>query len=86
MARVTLPSFIKSISGQVGNICFRTYASGKTGVYPVQKQQRSKPVTKAETRARDLFKERVKRVNNIMRDDPFITRKKAWEIVKQMPS
>ena len=86
MAQVKLPPFIQSISGQVGNIIFRTYASGKTGLYPCPVQKRTTPLTKAEMRAREVFAERAQRVNNIMRDNPYITRKEAWKIVKQIPS
>ena len=86
MAQVTLLPLIRSISGQVGNICFRTYASGKTGFYLSPTQKRTTPVTKAESHARELFAQRVQRVNNIMRENPYITRKQAWTIVKQLPS
>lgn len=86
MAQVTLPPFIQSISGQVGNITFRAYASGKTGFYLSPTQKRNTPVTKAEKQARELFAQRVQHVNNIMRENPYITRKQAWTIVKQLPS
>lgn len=86
MAKVTLPSFIQSISGQVGDLCFRTSASGKTSVYLATKQKRITAVSKNEMQARSLFAERAKRVNNIMLNDPHITREQAWRIVKQIPS
>ena len=86
MAQVTLPPFLRSISGRLGNICFRTYASGKTGFYLLSSPNHATPISKEEMRTRELFAERVQRVNNIMKDDPSITRKQAWIIVKQIPS
>lgn len=85
MARVTLPSFILSLSGQMGNLCFRTSADGKTCVYLAPRQKRSKPVSENEMRARNLFKERAQRVKNLMLNDPTLTVKQAWKIVKQIP-
>ena len=85
MAHVTLPSFIRSLSGQVGGLCFRTSASGKTTVYLAGKQKRTTAVSENEMQARNLFAQRAKRVNNIMRQDPHITREQAWKIVKQIP-
>ena len=86
MATVTLPPFLQSISGQVGNICFRTYASGKIGIYLCPTQTRTTPATKAELRSRAIFAERAQRVRNIMRENPNITRKQAWLITKQITS
>ena len=86
MAHVTLPPFIQSISGRVGNLCFRTSAEGKTTVYVNAKKSRSTPLTKQEVHARELFAERVQRVNKIMQENPSITRKQAWKIAKQIPS
>lgn len=86
MAQVTLPSFLQSISGRVGNVCFRTYASGRTGLYLCDPPKRKTPLTNAETRARELFKERAQHVNKIMKDNPYLTRKQAWTIAKQLPS
>lgn len=86
MARVTLPPFIQSLSGQVGNLCFRTSSDGKTCVYLSSRQKRSKPISEKEIRARNLFKERAQRVKNLMLVDPKLTRKQAWIIAKQIPT
>jgi len=86
MAKVILPSFIRSLSGQIGNLCFRTSASGKTSVYLKPERTRKTPVSQKEMQARERFAERVRQVNNIMLQDPLITRKQAWIIVKQLPS
>ena len=86
MAKVTLPPFIQSLSGQVGNLCFRTSADGKICVYLAPKQTRNKPISEKEMRVRNLFKERAQQVMNLMRDDPTLTRKQAWKIAKQTPT
>lgn len=86
MAQVVLPPFLHSISGRLDNVCFRSFASGKTGFYLLSSKKRTTPVSKAEMRARELFAERVQRVNNIMKENPSITRKQAWIIAKQIPS
>lgn len=84
MAKVTLVPFIQSISGRVGNLCFRT-SKGKTTVFFAKENTRTTPPTDAELNARNSFAQRVKMVNNIMRNDPSITRAEAWKIVKQLP-
>lgn len=86
MAQVTLPSFLRSISGRLGNICFRTYPSGKTGFYLLTDRKRTSPLTKEEIHARELFKQRVQYVYRVMKENPSLTRKQAWTIAKQITS
>lgn len=83
MAKCKLPPFILSLSGKVGNLCFRTSASGKTSLYPCPKKQQNETPTQSETKARELFKERVIQVNNIKKQYPNISSKEAWEIIMQ---
>lgn len=80
MAKCKLPPFILSLSGKVGNLCFRTSASGRTLLYPCPKKQQNKTPTQCETKARELFKERVIQVNNIKKQNPSISHKEAWKI------
>ena len=58
-----------------------TSASGKTSLYPCPKKQQNKTPTQSETKARELFKERVIQVNNIKKQYPNISSKEAWEII-----
>ncbi|MBQ8938700.1 MAG: hypothetical protein IJ047_00555 [Paludibacteraceae bacterium] len=84
MAKVTLLPFIQSISGRVGNLCFRT-SGGKTSVFFAKEKTRTTLPSEAELKAREIFALRAKMVNNIMRNDPSVTRAEAWKIVKQLP-
>ena len=83
MAKCKLPPFILSLSGKVGNLCFRTSASGKTSLYPCPKKQQNKTHTQKQLNTRELFKERVIQVNNIKKQYPNISSKEAWEIIMQ---
>lgn len=83
MAKCKLPPFILSLSGKVGNLCFRTSASGKTSLYPCPKKQKNKTPTQKQLNTRELFKERVIQVNNIKKQYPNISSKEAWEIIMQ---
>ncbi|MBQ9426286.1 MAG: hypothetical protein IJU36_01465 [Paludibacteraceae bacterium] len=85
MANVTLSPFIRSISGQVGEYMFRTSASGKVTLYRAPKRILKTVVSPNEQRARSIFTERVRLVNNLMRLNPNLTRKEAWQYVKQLP-
>ena len=83
MAKCKLPPFILSLSGKVGNLCFRTSASGKTSLYQCPKKQQNKTPTQKQLNTRELFKERVIQVNNIKKQYPNILSKEAWEIIMQ---
>ena len=84
MAQVFLPPFIRSISGRIGKLCFRTCASGKTFVCRSPARQLDTPVSDSEMRARALFAQRVLRVNSLRLENPDLTKKQAWTIVKQL--
>ena len=83
MAKCKLQPFILSLSGKVGNLCFRTSASGKTSLYPCPKKQQNETPTQKQLNTRELFKERVTQVNNIKKQYPNISSKEAWEIIMQ---
>lgn len=81
MAKVTLPSFMQSISGRMGkNICFRTTKAGKTSIYIIKNKESNKPPTQSEIKARQLFKKRAAMVKEIMKQNPSISHKEAWKI------
>lgn len=81
-AKITLLPIIRSISGRLGNLYFRTSRAGKTTVSTFNPKNRITPPTKAEINARNLFAKRVTEVNQLIRKYPDITRKEAWKIVK----
>lgn len=80
MAKCKLPPFILSLSGKVGNLCFRTSASGKTSLYPCPKKQQDETPTQKQLNTRELFKERIIQVNNIKKQNPSFSHKEAWKI------
>ena len=48
MAKVTLSPELQSISGKVGNMLFKTYRSGKVGLYRLPRTPRTKPLSPEE--------------------------------------
>lgn len=80
MAKVTLPPFIQSISGQVGNLRFRTSASGKTTVTTAVPHKRTKPVTAAEKAARERFRAIAKTVAKCRKNRSLLTRQELWTL------
>lgn len=86
MAKITLQPFITSISGRIGNMYFRTYASGKTTMTTNQPRKRSTPCSEAEIQAKQLFAKRAAIVKNLRKQYPDKSLKDLWKIAKQMPS
>ena len=78
MARVTLPPFIRSISGQIGNLHFRTSASGKTTVYAATPRKRTKPLSNAEKAARLRFRQVAKTVALMQHQGSQLSRHELW--------
>lgn len=60
MAKVELPAGIKSISGRIGNIVYKTLPNGKVIATRYQKHERTTPVSDAERKARRLFADAAK--------------------------
>ena len=60
MAKVELPAGIKSISGRIGNVVYRTLPSGKIIATRYQKRERTTPVSDAERKARRIFADAAK--------------------------
>ena len=84
MAKIILNSFIKSISGRVGNMFFRTYPSGKVTMTCNAPAKRTKPASDAEIKARALFAKRAAVVKKLAKEYPDKSQKDLWTIAKQM--
>ena len=83
MARVELMPGIKSISGKVGNMIFKTYKNGKVRAYPADKRIRTKKLSTAETNARFTFGAIAVEVARRMADGDTRPRKVIWAAVKK---
>lgn len=83
MARVTLPPFIESISGRVGNFSFRTSASGKTSVTCFKPHQRTAPITQKEIDARTRFAQIAKTVTQMKKQGSQLSRKELWDLASK---
>ena len=55
MAKVTLSPELQSISGKVGNLIFKTYKSGKVGLYRYLPTRRTAPLSPEERASRRRF-------------------------------
>ena len=80
MAKVTLPPFIQSISGRVGNLSFRTSASGKTSVTCFQPRKRTTPLSSNEKLARTRFAQIAKTVAQMKQQGSQLSRKELWDL------
>jgi len=83
MARVKLPAGIESISGKVGNVCFRTMrATGKVYMAHLPQKRRTK-LKASELEAREVFKKRAQLVRQMQKAGSRLSAKKLWELVAQ---
>ena len=85
MAKITMMSGIASISGRVGNCCFRTMkATGKVYMHQVKGQrdkvQRTKEPSEAMVRQRKRFSEIAKMVMQMKAEGSKKSRKQLWKI------
>ena len=83
MAKVELMPGIKSISGRVGNMIFRTYRNGKVRAYPAQQFKRTTKLSPAECNARFTFGAIAVEVARRMADGDTRPRKTIWAEVKR---
>ena len=83
MAKVELMPGIKSISGRVGNMIFRTYRNGKVRAYPAEQRKRTKKLSTAECNARFTFGTIAVEVARRMADGDTRPRKTIWAEVKR---
>ena len=87
MAKVTTMSGIASISGRLGNYCFRTMkATGKVYMHPVASKEQKGP-TKAPSAAmvaqRERFAAIVKMVTQMQANGSKKSRKQLWKIATE---
>ena len=86
MAKVTTMSGIASISGRLGNHCFRTMkATGKVSMHPVasKKQRPAKAPSAAMVAQRERFTGIVKMVQQMMASGSKKSRKQLWKIAAE---
>ena len=89
MAKITLMSGIASISGRVGNCCFRTMkATGKVYMHQVkdnsQESRVKRPVSEAMVRQRKRFSEIAQIVARMKAEGSKKSRKQLWKIATQV--
>ena len=86
MAKVQTMSGIASISGRLGNYCFRTMkATGKVYVHPVasRKERPAKVPSASELAHRKRFAAIVKMVQQMQASGSKKTRKQLWKIAME---
>ena len=88
MAKITMMSGIASISGRVGNCCFRTMkATGKVYMHQAKGQstkvQSTKEPSEAMLRQRKRFSEIAKMVMQMKAEGSKKSRKQLWKIATQ---
>ena len=83
MAEVKLPAGIASISGKMGNVCFRTMkATGKVYMMSMP-QARKTPYRAKEKAAMESFGKRAKIVAAIRREGSRKSQKELWKLASQ---
>lgn len=83
MAQVTLPMGIRSISGKVGNVCFRTMkATGKVYVGSMPQARKTQPST-SEIEAREQFARKARIVKVMRQAGSKMTAKELWKLAEQ---
>jgi hypothetical protein len=87
MARVLTSPFIVSISGRVGNSCFRTIKStGKVYMYalPRYDEKKSKQVSKETKMRRERFGKIASTVAKMRKEGSKMNNKELWKIVSKI--
>lgn len=84
MARVTQPMGIVSISGKVGDVCFRTMkATGRTYMVRLPSRRRTR-ITASELEARERFKRRAQLVSQMRKTGSKLSTKELWKMAKRV--
>lgn len=88
MAQVTLPAGIESISGRLGNVCFRTMkATGRVYVHQIPSEQSKKKPRPAKTvgevENQERFAKRAQVVNQMLKAGSKVSRKGLWKLAAQ---
>ena len=83
MAKVTLPMGIRSISGKVGNVCFRTMkATGKVYMGSLPQARKTQP-SASELEARERFARKARIVKVLRQAGVKMTAKELWKLAEQ---
>lgn len=83
MAKVTLPMGIRSISGKVGNVCFRTMkATGKVYLGSLPQARKTQP-SASEMEARESFARKVRIVKVMRLAGVKLSAKELWKLAEQ---
>ena len=83
MARVTLPMGIVSVSGKVGNMCFRTMkATGRTYMTGLPSKRVTQPKP-SEIEARERFARKARLVKAMRQEGTKLTQKELWKLAEQ---
>jgi len=83
MAKVTLPMGIRSISGKVGNVCFRTMkATGKVYMGSLPQARKTQP-SASEIEAREQFARKARIVKVLRQAGVKMTAKELWKLAEQ---
>ena len=83
MARVTLPMGMRSISGKVGNVCFRTMkATGRRYVSSMP-CMRKNALSEAERATRERFARKARLVKAMRQAGSKLTQKQLWKLAEQ---
>ena len=84
MARVTPPMGIRSISGKVGNICFRTMkTTGKIYMTTLPQKRRRMFLSQEERMTRILFAKRAEIVRMMKKAGSKLPVRELWKLVSQ---
>ena len=83
MAKVTLPMGIRSISGKVGNVCFRTMkTTGKVYMSSAPQARKTQP-SASEMEARERFARKARIVKVMRQAGVKMTAKELWKLAEQ---
>ena len=83
MAKVTLPMGIESISGRLGNVCFRTMkATGKVYMGSLPQARKTRP-SASEIEARERFARKARIVKIMRIAGSKMTVKELWKLAEQ---
>ena len=83
MAKVTLPMGIRSISGKVGNVCFRTMKSTGNVYMGSLPQARKTQLSASEIEARERFARKAFLVRAMRQAGSKLTQKELWKLAEQ---
>ena len=82
MAKVTLPMGIRSISGKVGNVCFRTMKTTGNVYMGSMPQARKTQPSASEMEARERFARKARIVKVMRQAGSKMTAKELWELAE----